>query len=806
MTQEELEQEMYGAGCHRANNMMDKNEDKGRANNNPYAQAIFRRFVLPLAEMIEKDLAHVGAGRRAAHIALLRPLPTDVTAFIAVRATLNHCLSESSADDNSPGRYLMHEIGRSVYHEYLLQFFEAAKPELFHALVNDFDRRASKNERHKMTVFKMQAKAAGVDLVDWGIGGKQQVGGYLIECLSDLGMVEVVRTKKHHGRAIKEETVVSLSPGTVDLIGDIREFVSESTPMHLPCVEKPRDWTTISDGGYHTPAMRRVSPWAIRCRPNQIDHFRSHKMPVILEALNALQSVRWRINKNMLHAITEVARRFDMDEIVSQAEIPRPGKPTWLHDGMDKADMTPEQLRDFVQWKHATSEWYTEMKLRGSRINRFYTASRVARKFQDCPAIHFVYFADFRGRFYAQTTGVNPQGSDLQKALLEFADGKKLDTPEAVFWFYVTGANRFGYDKATLENRAQWVADRHDMLIRFAEDPLTYSEWREADAPLQFLAWCMEFKAFHEDPDGFESRISVGMDGSCNGLQNFSAMLRDEVGGVATNLVPSDLPKDIYGMVAERTTELLRLEEPSEWRTLWLEHGINRTLVKRSVMTLPYGSTRYSCSEFIIDDYMKKGKSPTFVREQYRPAATYLSHIVWRAIADVVVKSREAMDWLQKAAVYLVRNGHDDISWVTPSGFPAMQAYRKLNIHRINTRLLGGTKIRLAQESDEPCVKSHKNGIAPNFIHSMDASHMHLTVLAASRCGIDGLAMVHDDFGCHAADAPELFRIIREVFVEIYESYDPLEDFARRYPELTSPPAKGSLDIHSVLESDYFFS
>ena len=36
------------------------------------------------------------------------------------------------------------------------------------------------------------------------------------------------------------------------------------------------------------------------------------------------------------------------------------------------------------------------------------------------------------------------------------------------------------------------------------------------------------------------------MDGSCNGLQNFSAMLRDEVGGKAVNLIPSDKPQDVY--------------------------------------------------------------------------------------------------------------------------------------------------------------------------------------------------------------------------------------------------------------------
>ena len=233
---------------------------------------------------------------------------------------------------------------------------------------------------------------------------------------------------------------------------------------------------------------------------------------------------------------------------------------------------------------------------------------------------------------------------------------------------------------------------------------------------------------------------------------------------------------------------------------------MNRTLVKRSVMTLPYGSTRYSCAEFIVADYLRGGKVPEFEKGEYEKAANYLSHFVWAAIGEVVVKAREAMTWLQQGARQLVREGNTEIKWVTPSGFPAIQAYWESDVHQIHTKLCGGARLKIHHDTDTPDINRHKNGIAPNFVHSLDASHLTLTVNAAVAEGITSLAMIHDDYGTHAADAPRLFRIIREQFVGMYQRHDMLAEFRARYPGLPEPPEQGDLDITQVLESPYFFA
>lgn len=43
---------------------------------------------------------------------------------------------------------------------------------------------------------------------------------------------------------------------------------------------------------------------------------------------------------------------------------------------------------------------------------------------------------------------------------------------------------------------------------------------------------------------------SLAQDGSCNGLQHYAALGRDSVGAASVNLVPSDLPQDVYSGVA----------------------------------------------------------------------------------------------------------------------------------------------------------------------------------------------------------------------------------------------------------------
>lgn len=796
MNQVEVEAMMVDGGRERALASFARNEEAGSAHNNPYASAVYRRFVLPLADMVSQYCKSTNRGVAAASKRLLRRIDPQAAAYLTVRAVLDWAGSKA----DHPATAASRALGQTIYGEVLLAAFEDIEPDLYFTLVKDFERRMTKSERHRLTVFKMQAAKNGIDLPEYSAEDKMATGTMLLYMAQQLGLVVVEEFRE--GKKFKRTML--LDPEVQAILEHVKTSVAGMMPMMLPCVEPPKPWVTPNDGGYHTPGMRRAAPSCIRGRARVLD---TDVPDIPLRALNALQRRAWRINGDVLDIIEQVQKRFDVGEVLSQAEIPRPHRPEWL-DAVGESEMTAAQKVEFNAWKAEMRDWYTATKERGVRWSRYWTALRVARQFRGRP-IWFVYQADYRGRFYANTRGVSPQGSDIQKALLMAEEGAQIKTDSARFWFFAAGANRFGFDKATLEERVQWTCDRSDLICAIAANPLEHRQWTEADNPFQFLAWCLEFAAYQANPESFLSHLALGQDGSCNGLQHFSAMLRDSVGGRATNLVPSSTQQDIYRLVAEATTRGLSLLPPAGLFTQrWQTHSLSRDLVKRSVMTLPYGSTRFSCADFIFSEYMSKGKAPEFTKDEWRRAAGWLSHVVWDAIGEVVVKAREAMEWLQNASDELIDAGLDEISWRSPSGFMVRQRYGVETSVKIDTRVAGGVRIqpRIRVENPEPCKRRHRNGIAPNFVHSHDAAHMHLLIVAADEAGVGHMHFVHDDYGTTADRTEDLHFHIRDEFVKMYQRTDPLAEFKERMGNTADLPEKGDLDIEVVRKSRYFFA
>lgn len=804
MNQAELEQSMVDGGRAKVLGSLKRNEDAGAAHNNPYASAVYRRFVVPLSEQITAYCAAgYKSGVKAVGKSLLRKQDPMVLAFMTVRVLLDSSFQSQKNQVTAVSRVL----GQTIHGEALLEQFESVEPDLYFTLVNDFERRMTKSERHRLTVFKMQAEKAGISLPVWAPEDKLAIGTILVYLARDVGLVDIGETRE--GK--KTVRFFSLAEGVAEMLDHIKGFVAGIQPRTLPCVAPPMDWVTANDGGYHTSVMRRTAPCCIRGRPRVEDLTDVPEVP--LRALNILQRRPWRINAEVLDAVEAVSASFDVGEVLSQAELPKPPVPEWMTEDMTKEQMHGSQLAEFAAWKVEMREWYTNSKSRGVQWGRYYEALRVARQFRDVP-FWFVYQYDYRGRAYANTRGVSPQGSDLQKALLMAADGVPINTPIARFWFYTAGANRFGFDKATLQERYEWTVERTSLLVAIAKNPLENRQWTEADNPFQFLAWCFEFsRLLDSDLDQsrpFISRLALGQDGSCNGLQHFSAMLRDEVGGLATNLLPSLTQQDIYRLVAEETNRLLldSLDRNCPFSLRWNSHALSRDLVKRSVMTLPYGSTRFSCADFIYTEYMAKHKAPEFDKAEYGKAARWLSVPVWDAIGNVVVKAREAMQWLQNASDELIAAGITEISWRSMSGFMVRQRYSKADFIKVTTRLAGGVRIRptIKLDTEEPCARQHRNGIAPNFIHSCDAAHMQLLICAADDAGLGHLAFIHDDYGTTADGTETLHRLIRETFVSMYEQGCPLNQFRDLYGITEPVPERGNLDIQLVKDSVYFFA
>jgi DNA-directed RNA polymerase len=359
-----------------------------------------------------------------------------------------------------------------------------------------------------------------------------------------------------------------------------------------------------------------------------------------------------------------------------------------------------------------------------------------------------------------------------------------------------------------------------EKVKQVAEDPLHNLWWTEADKPWSFLAWCFEWVEGCLNPQ-FVSHLPIALDGSCNGIQHFSAMLRDPIGRAAVNLIDQDLPQDIYGKVAARVLERLA-EVPDTDETYWMAQtwqvwGIDRKVTKRAVMVLPYGGTFHSCLQYVREAVQDKiaGGHPNPFGDELPRATTMLSSHVWAAISDVVVGARTVMGWLQEVARTTAKAGVP-LEWTAPSGFQVYQDYRKVKERRIKTQFNGAlVYMSLLNETDTLDPYKQSLAVSPNFVHALDATALMRTLRLARAEGLSAFSMIHDSYGVHAADTDRLAALLREAFVGLYEEHDVLEEFREQVvaslPEAVAEkippiPPKGSLDIREVLKSRYFFA
>ena len=105
-----------------------------------------------------------------------------------------------------------------------------------------------------------------------------------------------------------------------------------------------------------------------------------------------------------------------------------------------------------------------------------------------------------------------------------------------------------------------------------------------------------------------------------------------------------------------------------------------------------------------------------------------------------------------------------------------------------------------------------RNAFPPNYVHSIDSTHMLLTGRACFDEGIT-FASVHDSFWTHACDIDRMSSVLREQFVEMHRKpllEDLRNQFVARFPqlkdELPPPPFQNTLDLDDVKDSLYFFS
>jgi DNA-directed RNA polymerase len=831
--QKELEDVAHADGVARFRRRLDAAREKGAAASTGAEHALLRLAIK--RECLEKAIDAMvakpsgqGGGKRHTAAKWCKLVGAEVVTYLTLKVVLDQLGTERKLND------IARALSGMLLDELRYRRFKKDARHLFDYKVRSFH---TNNYRHMSDSMDASMRYAGIDCSDLTMSDEHRllVGIKLIDMLRETtGMVEVVETVKRSGRKLKRTMHLVATDDTEEWIEEANATLEGLHPVVLPMVAPPLRWEPANlgtDGAVVNPPVRGGF------RFQQRDSFpmvRRDKQPqsaprIAYDTVNKLQESSWKINRQVLDVVVELKARGGGMAGIPQLELKvYPARP----DDIAVNEASRKQWRGL---KHAV----VVENLKRKQVRRaFFNTLGVAEKFQHETAFYFPHSFDFRGRVYPLSSYLTPQGDDLSRALLTFAVGKPVDEAGARY-LAVHGANCLGetldgkkISQMTLDERIACIHGASTAIIAVADDPFKHRWWMDADKPLMFLAFCFEWagliRANDQDKE-YVGSLVVSQDGSCNGLQHFAALLRDEGIGRAVNVVPQDRPADIYRLVASTVLDRITLEADagSKLAGLWLGlHAktgiISRKLTKRPTMTFGYGSKQYGFTqqirEFLVglDNYatIKEHFTGDPDNADLNDACAFMARIIRDSLEEHVKSAFACMDWLQ-AEVKALAEENKCASWTVPAtGFRITQRAFALTSDQIRTMLAGKEyRPRAYKETDQVNVKKQIQSVAANVIHSLDAAALMLTVQIASSDGVECFAMVHDSYGTLAADCEVVAQAARRAFAKLYIQHDPLASLGANFetqggavdPSLV-PPQPGTLDVSQVIGSTYFFS
>ena len=331
-------------------------------------------------------------------------------------------------------------------------------------------------------------------------------------------------------------------------------------------------------------------------------------MDDVVQCINILQSTAWKINGKVL----DVMRPLYHDEGGGIAGLP------------PKEDLPMPSSSEFEGGIDDEGYQYKVKAIK--KVNAEQHSLRcdltlkmdLAQQLREEEAIYFPLNIDFRGRVYPISPHVNHIGSDTVRGMMMFSKKKRLGE-RGWFWLNVNLANKFGFDKVPNRERFEWALQRKEKVLKVAQDPLSNRWWLSADSPFQALSVCLEIGSVYrfveeaEDREfgDFESSLPVGQDGSCNGLQHYAAMLRDEKMAQFVNVADNQRyglgRGDVYSAVRQCVANMVDddvrkkgAKNPNYRLAKLLDGKITRKIVKQTVMTSVYGVTSYGAKGQIL--------------------------------------------------------------------------------------------------------------------------------------------------------------------------------------------------------------
>ena len=746
-------------------------EAKSYASATVYGAASIDTLLPLVVAQIESTTARLTKGQAGAAFKEIHKYLADVeplaAAAIAIKLTFDKVFSYK--DKSHQVTNVCDAIGLAIEQECQMRHYEKNAPGLLKTLKDNYWHK-SIGTQQKLVVIRTLMNRYNVKQWDcWGRSNRIKLGGWLLDCImQSSGWFE--KDMQQEGR--KRVQYVVPTPEFLEIKDAVMRDAELFSPLAWPMLIEPNDWSHDHSGGYLLNEVMRGHDMVRRGNPTCIQGEKP------LEFLNKIQKVSYCLNP----FIVGVAEKLDelerpVGKFLPIVHYPLPPKPV-----------------DIAENEEARKSYRREAaEVRNRQANEFRKSCRTrmtmeaVQRFKGRDKFYIPWSFDYRGRAYPIPAFLTPQDTDFGKSLLRSYEQSYM-TPEAEEWLAFQVATTYGLDKAPMQERLQWVKDNITFIKRVATDPIGFlSEWEAADEPWQFLAACEEYYHCVVACDRSHTGLFVATDATCSGLQILAGLARDKSTAQLVNVLPGNKPQDAYKVVAEQAKPY----SPKSIRP-----HMDRRVCKRVVMTVPYNAKPYSNRGYIKDALKEKGI------EIDKDDLTKTVKAVRDAMDVVVPGPMAVMAWIEDEVSKAIDRGETKLTWVTPSGFVVNQRLMKKQTVQVELQLMGRCKLTVATEDSNKVDKQHhKNATAPNLIHSLDASLLHLSALRFDA----PISLIHDSVLCRATDMSVLSAIVRETYMHLFAEHDYLRDFAQQIGAETEPPIIGDLEPESVIESTYFF-
>ncbi len=765
-----FERKQIKGGLERFQNNTKKLLDKDYASATVFGSSSIETLLPYLVKYIDakkEERQSILVGRQLHLIPYLISLDSESQAAITAKITFDKIFSPRK--DNSKVANVVQAIGSALEAECQMRYYESSAPGLFETLKKNYWHQAKGTAYKAKSMKTLMNKHEDIEQwKSWNRIERIKVGTWFLDCLMESS--EWFERELSMNRGKKQQFVVPTEKFHKNKEEIIR-LAELFSPLAWPMLIEPRDWSCVHDGGYYLNDLTKCHEMVRRGKPLCIQGETTYQF------LNEIQKVKYRLNPFIVMVAEELEEReIEVGKFRPVINHPDPPKPPNMEDEESRKQWRKDKA--IARNKNA-NEWRISCRTR--------MTMNCVREFKDKE--YFIPWSfDYRGRAYPIPSFLTPQDTDFGKSLIRFADEEPI-TKDGMKWLAFQVATTYGLDKATMEERLAWVGKpiNIELIKRVATDPINnIGDWETADEPFEFLAACEEYYSVVLLKTRTTTGLPVATDATCSGLQILAGLARDKSTASLVNVIPSDKPQDAYQVIADTS----RKDIPERLRPYW-----DRKKTKRCVMTIPYNAKPFSNRQYIRDAF------DDIDVEVDKDELTQIVQAVRDAMESVVPGPMKVMRWIEIEVSNAIKKGAEEITWETPSGFRVNQRLMKYDYKNVELHLMGRCRIKVIDGEKGIDLRHHKNATAPNLIHSLDASLLHLSATKFNA----PIALIHDSVLCRATDMSHLSTLVRDTYMHLFAEHDFLKDFAQAIGAESEPPIIGDLEPETVIESTYFF-